>query len=173
MSTPTSTGTTKKAAAPRRPASGPAGTSATGSAAKGAPTPTRKTMEQHLETLAAGEVMSPEELYDFLESLRALSQGLAFFAHAGAAQLHAAARKASRDRTEDGRMTMVQKTKLKALLVRMGRQLNSGSAEALLSSATGAVKTWALMEDFLDSLESESVSKPHKGRGGFDPFGGR
>jgi hypothetical protein len=168
MTTASSTGT-KKAAAPRRPA----GTSATGAATTGAPAPTRKTMEQHLETLAAGEVMSPEELYDFLESLRALSQGLAFFAHAGAAQLHAAARKASRDRTEDGRMTMIQKTKLKALLVRMGRQINSGSAEALLSSATGAVKAWALMEDFLDSLESESVSKPHKGRSGFDPFGGR
>jgi hypothetical protein len=170
MSTPTSTGAAKKTAtAPRRPS----GTSATGSATKGAATPTRKTMEQHLETIAAGEVMTPEELYDFLESLRALSQGLAFFAHAGAAQLHAAARKASRDRTEDGRMTMVQKAKLKALLVRMGRQLNSGSAEALLSSATGAVKTWALMEDFLESLESESVAKPHRGRSGFDPFGGR
>jgi hypothetical protein len=169
MSTPTSSAKAAKSAAPRRPS----GTSATGSATKGAATPTRKTMEQHLETIAAGEVMSPEELYDFLESLRALSQGLAFFAHAGAAQLHAAARKAARDRSEDGRLTMVQKGKLKTLLIRMGRQLNSGSAEALLSSATGAVKTWAMMEDFLESLESEATSKPHRGRSGFDPFGGR
>lgn len=169
MTTPTT-----KTATPRRPAAGPKGTSATGAATKGAATPTRKTMEQHLETIAAGEVMSPEELYDFLESLRALSQGLAFFAHAGAAQLQAAARKAARERSDDGRLTMVQKGKLKAILIRMSRQLNSGSAEALLSSATGAVKTWALMEDFLDSIESDNVARPHKsGRGGFDPFGGR
>jgi hypothetical protein len=170
MTTAPSTGAAKKtAAAPRRPS----GTSATGAKATGAPAATRKTMEQHLETIAAGEVMTPEELYDFLESLRALSQGLAFFAHAGAAQLHAAARKAARERSDDGRMTMVQKSKLKALLIRMSRQLNSGSAESLLASATGAVKTWALMEDFLESLESASVAKPHKGRSGFDPFGGR
>lgn len=169
MSTPSST-TPRKTAAPRRPA----GTSATGSAATGAPQPTRKTMEQHLETIASGEVMTPTELYDFLESLRALSQGLAFFTHAGAAQLQAAARKAARDHSADGRLTLVQKGKLKTLLMRMSRQLNSGSAEALLASATGAVRTWAMMEDFLDSVESDSVARPHRSaKGGFDPFGGR
>lgn len=168
--TTASTGTAKKTAAPRRPA----GTTATGDLAKGAPEKARKTMEQHLQTLAAGEVMAPEELYDFLESLRALSQGLAFFTHAAAAQLTAAARKAARDRSDDGRLTLAQKGKLKMVLMRMGRQLNSGSAEALLASATSAVKTWATMEDFLDDVESASVARPHRnGRGGFDPFGGR
>jgi hypothetical protein len=130
-------------------------------------------MEQHLETIAAGEVMDPTELYDFLESLRALSQGLAFFSHAAASQLDAAARQAARDRSDDGRLTLVQKGQLKLVLRRMGRQLNSASAEALLSSATGAVKTWAIMEDFLDSLESSQVKRPHRsGKGGFDAFGG-
>lgn len=168
MSTPSST--SKKTAAPRRPA----GTSATGAATTGAPAPTRKTLEQHLETIAAGEVMSPTELYDFLESLRALSQGLAFFTHAGAAQLQAAARKAARDRSDDGRLTLTQKGKLKMVLMRMSRQLNSGSAEALLSSASGAVRAWAAMEEFLDSVESDSVARPHRSaKGGFDPFGGR
>lgn len=134
----------------------------------------RKSLEQHLETISAGEVMTPEELYDFLESLRALSQGLAFCAHAGAAQLQAAARKAARDRTDDGRMTLAQKGKMRMILLRMSRQLNSGSAEALLSSATGAVKTWALMEAFLDELESSQVSRPHRSaKGGFNVYGGR
>lgn len=171
MTTPTSTtkGTASKAA-PRRPA----GTSATGSKTAGAAAPSRKSLEQHVQTLAAGEVMSPEELYDFVESLRATGQALAFFTHAAASQLTAAARKAARDRSDDGRLTMAQKGKLKIVLMRMGRQLNSGSAEALLASATGAVKAWALMEEFLDSVESDSVGRPHKsGRGGFDPFGGR
>lgn len=170
MTTAPSAGTK---ASPRKPAA-PAGTSATGSRTTGAAQPTRKTMEQHLETIAAGEVMNPAELYDFLESLRALSQGLAFFSHAAASQLDAAARKAARERSDDGRLTLVQKGQLKMVLRRMGRQLNSASAEALLSSATGAVKTWALMEDFLESLESAQVNKPHRsGRGGFDTFGGK
>lgn len=169
MTTSPSTGA-KKTAAPRRPA----GTSATGATTTGASAPARKTMEQHLETIASGEVMSPTELYDFLESLRALSQALAFFTHAGAAQLQAAARKAARDRSEDGRLTMAQKGKLKMVLMRMSRQLNSGSAESLLASSTGAVKAWALMEEFLDSVESDSVARPHRSaKGGFDPFGGR
>lgn len=168
MSTPSST--TPKKAAPRRPA----GTSATGAATTGAPEASRKTLEQHLATIAAGEVMTPTELYDFLESLRALSQGLAFFAHAGAAQLQASARKAARGAAEDGRLTLAQKGKLKMVLMRMSRQLNSGSAESLLASATGAVKAWAAMEEFLDSVESDSVARPHRSaRGGFDPFGGR
>lgn len=170
MTTAPSAGTAK--ASPRKPA-GPAGTSATGSRTTGAAQASRKTMEQHLETIAAGEVMNPTELYDFLESLRALSQGLAFFSHAAASQLDAAARKAARERSDDGRLTLVQKGQLKLVLRRMGRQLNSASAEALLSSATGAVKTWAIMEDFLESLESSQISKPHKsGKGGFDAFGG-
>jgi len=172
MTTAPTTGAAKKAA-PRR-AAGPAGTSATGSATTGVAAPARKTLEQHVQTLAAGEVMSPEELYDFVESLRATGQALAFFTHAAASQLTAAARKAARDRSDDGRLTMAQKAKLKMVLMRMGRQLNTGSAEALLDAATGAVKAWALMEEFLDSVESESVGRPHRSaKGGFDPFGGR
>lgn len=170
MSTPTSTSkaapAAKKTTAPRKPSAAP---SAAGSAA-----PSRKTLEQHLETIAAGEVMSPEELYSFLESLRALGQALAFFTHAASSQLTAAARKAARERSEDGRLTMAQKAKLKVVLMRMGRQLDSSSAESLLAAATGSVKAWALMEDFLDEVESSSVSRPHRsGRGGFDLFGGR
>lgn len=155
--------------APRRPA----GTSQTGARTAGAVQPERKTLEQHIQTIAAGEVMSPEELYDFLESLRSASQAMAFFTHAAAAQLETAARKSARDKA-DGRLTMVQKAQLKLVLRRMGRQLNSGSAEALLGSATGAVKAWGIMEEFLDSVESSQVGRPHRsGRGGFDPFGGR
>jgi hypothetical protein len=169
MTTPTKG--TAKTAAPRRPATG---TSATGSKTAGAAAPDRKSIEQHVQTLAAGEVMSPEALYDFVESLRATGQALAFFTHAAASQLQAAARKAARDRSDDGRLTMAQKAKLKVVLMRMSRQLNSGSAESLLASATGAVKAWALMEEFLDSVESDSVGRPHRNaRGGFDPFGGR
>jgi hypothetical protein len=166
----TTSPTSTAKAAPRRPA----GTSTTGARTTGTAAPARKTLEQHVQTLAAGEVMSPEELYEFIEALRATGQALAFFTHAAASQLTAAARKAARDRSDDGRLTLAQKTKLKMVLMRMGRQLNSGSAEALLASATGAVKAWALMEEFLDSVESDSVGRPHKsGRGGFDPFGGR
>jgi hypothetical protein len=158
MSTPTSTNR-KAPAAPRRPATAAEPAGNTGS---------RRTLEQALEVIQAGEVMTPEELYSFLESLRSLAQALAFFTHAGAAQLTAAARKAARDRSEDGRLTRAQKRQLKVVLVRMGRQLNSGSAEALLDAASGAVKSWALMEDFLDDVESASVQRPHRtGRGGF------
>jgi hypothetical protein len=173
MTTAPSTSSTAKKAAPRTRPTGPAGTSATGAKTTGPATPTRKTMEQHLATIAAGEVMSPTELHDFLESFRALSQAMAFFAHAGAAQLEAAARQAAREHSSDGRLTMVQKGQLKLTLRRMGRQLNSGSAESLLASATSAVKTWALMEDFLESVESGNVDRPHRrARGGFD-LGGK
>lgn len=164
------TNTTKKATAPRRPV----GTTATGAQAPGAADPQRKSLEQHIQTIAAGEVMTPTDLYDFMESLRAASQAMAFFTHAAASQLDAAARKSARDRTDDGRMTLADKAKLKLVLRRMARQLNSGSAESLLASATGAVKAWALMEDFLDSLESAHTQRPHRSsKGGFDPYGGR
>lgn len=169
MTTPTKK-TAAASAAPRRPM----GSTATGAVAPGAVDPQRKSLEQHVQTIAAGEVMTPTELYDFMESLRATCQALAFFTHAAASQLDAAARKSARERTDDGRLTLADKAKLKLVLRRMSRQMNSGSAESLLASATGAVRAWALMEDFLDSLESSQVTKPHRsGKGGFDPFGGR
>jgi len=166
MTTPTK----KTATAPRRPS----GTTATGAQAPGAADPQRKSLEQHIQTIAAGEVMTPTELYDFMESLRATCQALAFFTHAAASQLDAAARKSARDRSEDGRLTLADKAKLKLVLRRMARQLNTGSAESLLASSTGAVKAWALMEDFLDGIESSHAERPHRSdRGGFNPFGGR
>lgn len=169
MTTAPSTGAKK--AAPRRPA-GPAGTSATGSATTGPATPTRKTLEQHLETLAAGEVMTPADLHDFLESLRALSQGMAFLVHAAASQISIAARQGARQNT-DGRMTMGQKARMLVDLRKMGRLLDSTASESLLSTAAGAAKVWSIMEDFLESLESEQVSRPHRAaRGGFNPYGG-
>lgn len=172
MTTAPSTGTPKaaKTAAPR---TRPTGTGPTGAKATGPATPTRRTLEQHLETIAAGEVMTPADLHEFLESLRALSQGMAFLVHAAASQISIAARQGARQNT-DGRMTMAQKARMVMDLRKMGRLLDTTASESLLSTATGAAKTWAIMEDFLESLESEHVNRPHRAaRGGFDPFGGK
>lgn len=167
-STPGAAAPKKTASAPRR---APAGNTTSGAQAAGKPT--QRSLEQHLAVIAEGDVMDPQGLYDFLESIRALASGLAFFVHSGASQLESAARKGARD-AGDGRLTLAQKAKLQLVLRRMGSQLNRGAAEDLLAVATGAVKTYALLEAFLDEVESDTVQRPHRSsRGGFDLFGGR
>ena len=134
--------------------------------------PTQKSLEHHLATIAECEVMDPQGLYEFLESVRAVTSGLAFFVHTASTQLESAARKGAKDST-DGRMTLRQKVELAKVLRRMGRQLSRGTAEDLLSAATSVVKTYALMQEFLDNLESDNVQRPHRSnRGGFS-LGGR
>lgn len=165
MSTPTTASTAKTTAA-RRPA---AGTTTSGAQAAGKAKQT--SLEQHLAVLAEGEVLNPAELFAFLESLRALTTGVAFFVHAAGAQLEAAARKAARDNV-DGRLTLAQKVDMARTLRRMGKSLNGGVAEDLLMAAKGAVKTYGLFEAFSEGLESDSVSRPHRnGRGGFSLSG--
>lgn len=166
------TTTSGAAAAPRTPrktAAAPpthAGHTTSGAAGAGA-APTQKSLEQHLVTVAEGEVMDPTALYEWLESLRALTSGLSFMVHAAASQLEAAARKGAKG-AADGRLTLRQKAELMLVLKRMGKRLDQGAAEDLLTCATNAVKTYALMEEFLENLESDSVSRPHRNqRGGF------
>lgn len=163
-------GTTGGTAAPRVPRKTAAthpGHTTSGAAGTGA-TPTQKSLEAHLVTVAEGEVMDPTALYEWLESLRALASGLSFMVHAGASQLEAAARKGAKDST-DGRLTLRQKVELARVLRQMGKRLDNGAAEDLLSCATGAVKTYALLEAFLDGLESDTVARPHRAqRGGFN-----
>lgn len=156
MTTPT-----KKVAATK-----PTGTTTSGAKAASAVS-IQKSLESHLATLAEGEVLDPQGLYEFLESLRALSSGMAFFVHSAASQVEAAARKGARDNT-DGRLTLTQKAKLQLVLRRIGRQMNNQAAEDLLAAATSAVKTYAVLQDFLDEIESVNVDRPHRSsRGGF------
>jgi|SRR5881628_2051773 len=157
--------------APARPAAKkstakpPTGTTTSGAQAQGKAT--QKSLEQQLAVLAEGEVLDPQGLYEFCEALRAVSTGIAFFVHAAAGQLDHAVRKGARDQA-DGRLTMAQKAKLKLVLRRISRQLNSGSAEDLLSAATASVKAYGLLEDFLEEVESTTVDRPHRSsRGGF------
>lgn len=167
MTTSTPSGTSAA-----RPAAKKAAAHTTSGAAAAPGTPSQKSMEQHLVTVAEADVMSPQGLYEFLESLRAVSSGLSFFTHSAASQLEAAARKGARD-AADGRLTLVQKAKLQLVLRRTSKRLNSGVAEDFLAAATGAVKAYALLEDFLEEIESDSVQRPHRGsRGGFS-LGGR
>lgn len=157
--------------AARRPASKTApathaGHTTSGAAGTGS-APTQKSLEQHLVTVAEGDVMDPNALYEWLESLRALSSGLSFMVHAASSQLEAAARKGAKDST-DGRLTLRQKMELARVLRQMSRRLDNGAAEDLLSCATGSVKTYSLLEAFLESLESDTVARPHRNtRGGF------
>lgn len=157
-------GAAKKAtAAPRRPS----GTTTTGAAPTDATPARTRSLEQHIAVLSEGEVLDPQGLYEYCEALRALSTGLAFFVHAAASQLDRAVRKGAKD-SADGRLTLAQKAKLTLTLRRVSRQLDSGAAESLLASATSAVKAYALMEDFLEELESSYVDRPHRSnRGGF------
>jgi hypothetical protein len=155
--------TAAKTATAKRPMTG---TTATGAKAPAAES--RKSMEGHLLTLGEGEVLSPQGLYEFLESLRALSSYMAFTVHAASSQLQAAARKGARD-SADGRLTLKQKVELAATLRRMSRQMDGACAENLLATATAAVKAYALLEDFLEAIESDTVARPHRAaRGGFN-----
>lgn len=159
MTTATTSGATaRKTAAPK-------GTTTSGAPAQGQAT--QKSLQQQLATVAECDVMDPQGLYEFCEGLRALSTGLSFFVHAASTQLDRAARKAAHD-SADGRLTLRQKVELQRTLRRIGRQLNSGSAEALLDAASAAVKAYGLMEDFTESLESDNVDRPHRSsKGGF------
>lgn len=158
MTTPPATGAsaTRRVSAAKTP---PAGTTTSGAPAAGAAR--QNSLQQHLAVVAEGNVLSPDELHAFLESYRALTSGLAFFVHAAAAQLDSAMRSGARD-AADGRLTLTDKAKLKLVLRKISRQLNSGCAEAQLDAARGAVRAWAYMEDFLEGLESDTVSRPHR-----------
>lgn len=167
MTTPT-TGS----AAPRRTTTAktpPAGTTTSGAQAAGHARQT--SLQQHLAKVAEADVLTPEGLHESMESLRALTSGLAFFVHAMSAQLDAAMRKGARD-AADGRLTLADKAKLRIVLRRISRQLDTACSESLLDSARAAVKSWSLMEEFLENLESDQVSRPHRrGSGGFRPGG--
>lgn len=162
MSTPASA--TKKAA-PRRPA----GTSTTGG--ETAPQTRSTSLQQHLTVLSECNVMSPEGFYAWSEALRALSMGVAFFVHASASQFEQAARKGARDNV-DGRMTMAQKIEMFKVMRRISKA-ESNAADSLLTTATQAARAYGLLEDFLESLESDNVARPHRSaKGGFDLYGG-
>lgn len=160
------TGTRAATTSARRPA----GNTTTGAAPQAAAT--QKSLQAHMVTVAECDVMDPQGLYEFIESLRAVCTGLSFFAHSAGSQLEAAARKGARD-AADGRLTLVQKTKLKVILRKMGRRMDGVVSDDLLAAATSAIKTYSLLEDFLEEIESDNVSRPHRNsRGGFG-LGGR
>lgn len=141
------------------------GTTTSGAAATGAAT--QRSLESQLAILAEGEVLDPQGMYEFLEAARTLLTGTAFFVHAAASQVEAAARKGARD-SADGRLTMAQKAKLQIALRRMGRQMNNQIAEDLLSAAKACVHTYAILQEFLDEAESRTIDRPHRNsRGGF------
>lgn len=158
-------------AAPRRTASKTAASAA--APAAGAPSLTdRIDLPKAVQVLAEGEVMTPEGLYQFLEALRVLATGSAFYVESAGTQLERAVKKGARAST-DGRMTLQQKLELRLVLRKVARAM-SAAHDDLFNVARDAMRAYAPMEDFLDKLESESVSRPHRsGRGGFDPFGGR
>lgn len=168
MSTPTTGGTTARKTTAARPATkAPAmekDTSAPSSA---------RSLADHLAVVSEADVMSPEGLHAYLESMRAITTGLAFFAEAAATQLEAAVRKGARD-SADGRLTLADKAKLQIALRRVDRDIERLVKEALLDAARGSVKAYAHLQTFLDELESTTVSRPHRsGRGGFSLYGGR
>jgi hypothetical protein len=159
--------------APRKRTTTPRQTSqsATTSGVQGEGRATQKTLAQHLATMAEAEVLTPEGLHEFLEAMRALSTGMAFFVSAASTQLDAAMRKGARD-NKDGRLTMADKVKLVQALRKTRREMGRGAGEALLSTATSAVKAYSYMEQFLDDLESTQVQRPHRNsRGGFSVHG--
>jgi hypothetical protein len=144
--------------APAAPRSAPADTAAQAS----------MNPQQHLARLMDPDVLSPEGLHEFCESMRALSTTIAFTASVAATQLDQAARKSARDRTEDGRLTLAQKTKLRIVLRGVSRLIGSRLVDALLDSARASVLAYGKLEEFLDEVESSTVSRPHRSsRGGF------
>lgn len=165
MSTPTGTAA-KKTAAPRTSTTKTAPASGTATATRSS----ARSMADHLAVLSEGDVMSPEGLHAFLESMRAITTGLAFFAEAASTQLEAAMRKGARDNA-DGRLTLADKTKLKLTLRRVNRDIEGMVKDALLDAARGSVRAYAHLEAFLEELESSHVSRPHRSnRGGFNLF---
>lgn len=171
MTTSASTADTSRTAAPRRAAKADTGTTTTG--APTAPAQRATSLQQHLTTLSECDVLTPDGFYAWSEALRALTAGQAFFVHAAAAQFAQASRRGARDNV-DGRMTLAQKAKMFTTTRKIARLLENGVSDALLSAASQGARAYGLMEDFLEELESLSVSRPHRStRGGFDPFRGK
>lgn len=135
--------------------------------------PKSTSLEGHLGVLQEGDVLSPSKLHGFLESMRALSTAMAFFAEAASTQIEAAMRKGARD-SADGRLTLADKARLKLVLRQVNRGLETAVKDALLDAARGSVKAYAHMEAFLEELETTHADRPHRRTGGgFDLFGNR
>lgn len=161
-----STSTTSRTATARTATAAPKVSTAKADTASAGRTP-NSSLQQHLNVVTEPDVLHVEGLYAFCESLRALTSGLAFMVHTASAQLDVAARKGARD-SADGRLTLVQKTQLQVILRKMSRQLQGQAADSLLDAARASVKAYSLMEGFLEELESDTVSRPHRSaRGGF------
>jgi hypothetical protein len=105
--------------------------------------------------------------------MRGAAVAMAFFTNAAATQFERAARKGAKD-SVDGRMTVAQKIEMQRVLRRIGKQLDGNAADSLLTTAGAVVKAYGFLEDFLDNLESDATSRPHRNSGGaFNPFGGK
>lgn len=170
MSTPTtSTGASaaraRKTASPASASKVPGATGADGNVGR------RMDLPAAMNTLSEGDVLTPEGLYQFLEALRIISTGTAFFTESAATQLERAVKRGARE-SKDGRLTMEQKLKLKLVLRRVSRGLADAHSD-LFAVARDAMKAYTPMEEFLEELASEHTSRPHRrSRAGFDPFGG-
>lgn len=148
----------------------PAAKKAAPAAPKGAVGGSSAGLVKHLETLGEVDVMSPAGMYEFLEAYRQLMVGMSFFVHAGVAQMEHAIRQGARG-IVDGRLTMQQKVEFIVVMRRMKRLMDGGMGELLLEGAATSVKVYKLLEDFLEGLESDSVSRPHRGASGGFSFG--
>ena len=124
-----------------------------------------------MHILSEGEIMSPDGIYQFLEALRVVATGAAFFTESAATQLERAVRRGARENT-DGRLTLEQKLKLRGVLRRVARGLNSAHDD-LFAVAKDAMNAYAPLESFLEELADDRVRPQHNSRGGFDLFGGR
>ena len=175
MTTATGSGTgtarTRKTAAP---SAAPTAPPAAGAPA-GTPGPGAKIdLPAAMQTLAEGDVLTPEGLYAFLEALRVVSTGAAFFVESAGTQLERAVKRGARANA-DGRLTLEQKIKMRGVIRRVARGM-SNAHDDLFAVAKDAMNAYTPMEAFLEELaEADNrTSRPHRSsRGGFDPFGGR
>jgi hypothetical protein len=124
-----------------------------------------------MHILSEGEIMSPDGIYQFLEALRVVATGAAFFTESAATQLERAVRRGARENT-DGRLTLEQKLKLRGVLRRVARGM-SHAHDDLFAVAKDAMNAYAPLESFLEELADDRVRPHHNARGGFDLFGGR
>jgi hypothetical protein len=128
---------------------------------------TASALAQALKTVEEGDVLSTTGLHAFLEAWRSLQTGLAFMAHAAATQMDAAMRQGAKN-AADGRLTLQQKVELQRVLRNIRKDMDARMAEECLMSARAAVQAYGRMASFLDSLESDNVTRPHRrsnGRG--------
>ncbi len=177
MTTSPTTSAATTGARPRKTAaasSAPAAPAAAPSAGK-AGTPAEKIdLPRAVSILADGDVLTPEGLYQFLESLRVISTAAAFYTESAGTQLVRAASRGARA-SKDGRMTLEQKLRMKLVLRRVAKAMGAAHDD-LFKVAKDAMDAYTPMESFLEELESEHTSRPHRdraSRAGFDPFGGR